>query len=110
MSDRTTIYLDYKKAKGLAKELDDAAAKLRKEYRRIEGCRRTLARHWKGTNAENFIGKMDRLLEKIGGIALQLDKSAGTIRDNAETIYKAEMKAAIIAEMGGSNPPHVISR
>lgn len=92
------IVLDYNNACRQAAKLEQAAASVRKESRRFQGCRSNVAAAWKGENAERFTGKMGMVTEDLEKIAKSLDKAAEVIRTNARLIYEAEMEAKRIAE------------
>ena len=99
MKSRYEITLDYNKAMGMTRELSDLAVRFRRlTSNEAKEQLRVLHSGWQGENADHFIGKTDSYLDSTGEIANYLERVADLIRQNAQTVYNAEMTALRIAE------------
>lgn len=96
---RSMIHQDLQQARRQAQKLEDAAAAIRRERNRMEECRSDVAQAWKSDSSARFTGKMSAVAEDLGKIEAQLTKTARVIRENAQTIYNAEMEAKRLADI-----------
>lgn len=106
MKSEFQIYMDFKRATGVADDLRSIAhdtrnaadADLQGALSRINGC-------WEGENSEAFLRKGDRLKRQVEQLAREIDRIANTIDQIATNTYNAEMRAVQIAQTnsgGGS--------
>ena len=95
---RYTIEMNFAKAKGQAKELDNAAARLE---RIASGCMEdamsTISGNWKGENAGNYLRKAEKVQKDILNVSRELKNTATAIRNIAQVTYNAEMTALELA-------------
>ena len=99
MSKRSTIKIDFKKAKEMADKLDDVSDKLDKVANKdFESTIQNLMNSWKGDNAEKFLDKSSILQNHLNDNAKEVQKIADDLRKMAKRIYDAEMKALRRAE------------
>ena len=90
---RYTIEMNFAKAKGQAKELDNAAARLERiASGSMEDAMSTISGNWKGENAGNYLHKADIL-----NVSRELKNTATAIRNIAQVTYNAEMAALELA-------------
>ena len=82
---RYTIEMNFAKAKGQAKELDNAAAMS------------TISGNWKGENAGNYLRKAEKVQKDILNVSRELKNTATAIRNIAQVTYNAEMAALELA-------------
>lgn len=88
------IDLKYLKAIDQAKQLKEAARKIRKEAKKFDDCNVRVRHDWNGDNATQFSGKMRAITEDLNKVASELERSADIIRENAERLHKADEAAA----------------
>ena len=89
---RYTIEMNFAKAKGQAKELDNAAARLERiASGSMEDAMSTISGNWKGENAGNYLRK------DILNVSRELKNTATAIRNIAQVTYNAEMTALELA-------------
>lgn len=98
MKSQYAIYMDFKKAKDQADQLD-ALAKSMNEIKNTElqNCIAGIGKYWTGDNADAFLAKVRTVQGKIGNTADDLTAAASTIRQIAKQTYDAEMAAYKIA-------------
>ena len=90
---RYTIEMNFAKAKGQAKELDNAAARLERiASGSMEDAMSTISGNWKGENAGNYLRKAEIL-----NVSRELKNTATAIRNIAQVTYNAEMAALELA-------------
>ena len=88
------IEFEYLRAKNQARNLEEAAKRVRNEARRFDDCNGKIQHQWTGDNATKFSGKMRAIVEELNQVASQLERAAENIRDSAERIRKADTEAA----------------
>lgn len=96
---KAQLYMDFASAKTKADQLDELAQQLEKavnsEYKNGVNSARCA---WKGDASDSFKKNADKLEQKTKQAATNLKTCAKTIRQVAQTIYNAEMRAIEIAE------------
>lgn len=98
MKSEWEIRCDFQNAINKAAELEGVASNLRSLANNdLEQSLQTLSNAWKGEAATAYIGKGNRLQERIVANAGKLDRTAQTIRTTAKRTYDAEMEALRIA-------------
>lgn len=95
---RFTIEMNFAKAKGQAKELENAAARLERiASGSMEDAINTISGNWKGENAGNYLHKAEKVQKDILKVSNELKKTATAIRRIAQVTYNAEMTALDLA-------------
>lgn len=93
-----SIEMDFSKAKRQASDLERIANNLRTiSDRQMEDTLRTLEHNWLGDNSVKYMGKGRQLEGKIRETSKSLENIAGAIREIAQNVYEAEMRAWEIA-------------
>lgn len=93
-----TINFNYNKAIGKAADLEAAAAKLKTSaVDKLETVINAINRDWEGENAEAYTAKCNREKSKLNATVVQMEQVAKAIRQIAEKVKKAEMKALMLA-------------
>lgn len=96
---RSEILFNYRQAIRQADRLDDIAKKLsRLTSNQMNSTIGTLKSAWKSDNSPQYYSKMSKVQEDIKDDASDLKKIAQAIRDTAEQIKQAELRALEIAE------------
>lgn len=99
MANEISIKVDFIKAKRQAEEFEKIADQLRAIANgEIDGAMSGVSSGWKGDSADLFLKKGNKLKEDVIKTANQLDAAARTLRQNAQSIYNAEMRALEIAK------------
>lgn len=98
MKDTNEIYMDFKRARQAAEELEKVAEHLHK----ISGAQLPyimdqLSASWKCPEAETFQGKEERLRTLIIKSEASVRSAAAQIRRDAQRLYEAELRAFEIA-------------
>ena len=94
----SSIRMDFSKAIRQANQLEDISRTMKNlGSRRLEDILQSLGQSWTGENAVRYIGKGKQLEEKIEGTSNALANIAQTIRQIAQNVYEAEMRAWEIA-------------
>ncbi|MBQ9991569.1 MAG: hypothetical protein IJP31_11635 [Lachnospiraceae bacterium] len=95
----STIIFNFQKAKRQADELDQIASNISKMASSEFGeTMQNIARNWKGEKANAYLAKGSILQEDMKSTAGFLHKIAAEIREIAQRIYEAEMRALAIAQ------------
>lgn len=95
---RYTIEMNFAKAKGQAKELDNAVARLERiASGSMEDAMSTISGNWKGENAGNYLRKAEKVQKDILNVSRELKNTATAIRNIAQVTYNAEMTALELA-------------
>ena len=96
---RYTIEMNFAKAKGQAKELDNAAAARLERIASgsMEDAMSTISGNWKGENAGNYLRKAEKVQKDILNVSRELKNTATAIRNIAQVTYNAEMAALELA-------------
>lgn len=94
-----TIQMNYRRSLEQAKELEEQAARLhRVASSDLETMLVQLRSAWTGANADQYAAKCCVLQQKIEKTALELERSAQTLRAAAQRLYHAEMEALRLAQ------------
>lgn len=103
MSRKSEIYMDFKRAKKAADQLDTIAENiLRVSTGHLGTAKSTLGASWECSAATNFQNKEQRLQDNITRTASSIRMIASEIRTEAERLYKAEMEALEIVSRRNS--------
>lgn len=89
----TTISMNYNKAKAQAKNLDSIAVQLRTNKVKLEGYKGDIAVAWKGSNANDFLRKLEKVVNNLSKIESNINKIANVVRTNSKRTYDAEVAA-----------------
>lgn len=90
----SSIVMDFEAAKRRAKELDEVANDLSRLSRNQFGSTlEDLSRSWTGDNSVKYIGKGRNLQGNMDKSVQSLREVATAIRQIAEAVYEAEMRA-----------------
>ncbi len=93
-----SIRMDFAKALRQARELEEVAGNMRVlADNKMEGTLQSLGQNWTGENAQKYIGKARLLEEKISRTSDSIADAARVIREIAQVVYEAEMRAWEIA-------------
>lgn len=99
MKTASEIRFDFQQAIRRAEELESVAGEMRRlADGELEDSLQRLSAAWKGEAAAAYLGKGARLKEKILKSAKDLDSTASAIRNAANRIYDAEMRAYRLAK------------
>ena len=102
MKTRWEIELEYNRATGQAKELENIASEMRGLASNTLGAMTAdLVSGWKGENASLYIQKVDERQEQMKQTATGIGKIAEAIREEAEKIKSLELSR--LTEHGGSS-------
>ena len=102
MKTRWEIELEYNRATGQAKELENIASEMRGLASNSLGAMTAdLVSGWKGENASLYIQKGDERQEQMKQTATGIGKIAEAIREEAEKIKSLELSR--LTEHGGSS-------
>lgn len=102
MKTRWEIELEYNRATGQAKELENIASEMRGLASNSLGTMTAdLVSGWKGENASLYIQKVDERQEQMKQTATGIGKIAEAIREEAEKIKSLELSR--LTEHGGSS-------
>lgn len=102
MKTRWEIELEYNRATGQAKELENIASEMRGLASNSLGAMTAdLVSGWKGENASLYIQKVDERQEQMKQMATGIGKIAEAIREEAEKIKSLELSR--LTEHGGSS-------
>ncbi|HIX99437.1 hypothetical protein H9X90_11325 [Faecalicatena contorta] len=102
MKTRWEIELEYNRATGQAKELENIASEMRGLASNSLGAMTAdLVSGWKGENASLYIQKVDERQEQMKQTATGIGKIAEAIREEAEKIKSLELSR--LTEHGGSS-------
>ena len=102
MKTRWEIELEYNRATGQAKELENIASEMRGLASNSLGALTAdLVSGWKGENASLYIQKVDERQEQMKQTATGIGKIAEAIREEAEKIKSLELSR--LTEHGGSS-------
>ena len=94
----SSIRMDFTKALRQASQLEDISRTMRRlGNEKLEGTLQNLGQNWTGDNSLRYIGKGRQLEGKIIGTSNALMDIARTIRQIAQNVYEAEMRAWEIA-------------
>lgn len=97
--EEATIYMNYRQAVEQADRLQAQADQLsRMADNRLADTMAQLQTHWKGENAQAYLGKCAALQEKVQRTARGLAEASRALRTAAERTYKAEMRALELAQ------------
>lgn len=100
MKTRWEIELEYNRATGQAKELENIASEMRGLASNSLGAMTAdLVSGWKGENASLYIQKVDERQEQMKQTATGIGKIAEAIREEAEKIKSLELSR--LTEHGG---------
>lgn len=92
------IEWNYIQTKKQAARLEEQAAKLKKlASQQVEGTIREISYGWKGSSANAYINKGERVKAEISALAGELQRTALVIRSSAERTYRAEQRARELA-------------
>lgn len=98
MSRESEIYMDFKRAKEAADQLDAIAANISKvSTGNLSTARNTLLASWECPSANAFQNKGQILQDNIMKTASTIRTIASGIRSEAKRLYEAEQKALAIA-------------
>ncbi|MBR1629552.1 MAG: hypothetical protein IJ679_09885 [Lachnospiraceae bacterium] len=99
MASRASIEFDFIQAKRSADSLDQLAGQLeRLAEDELSTSLHNIRSHWTGRSSEAYAQKGHRLQEQIRSSAKNLRNVATDIRETAQRMYEAEMRAKQIAE------------
>lgn len=99
MKSELGIKIDFIKARKQAEDLERIADQLRRVADRdIDDAMSGVSSGWKGDSADLFLKKGNKLRSDVMKTANQLDTAARTLRQTAQSIYNAEMRALEIAK------------
>ena len=99
MATRASIEFDFQRARQQADTLEQIASRLdRLVGQEFAGTMQDISHHWKGQNADAYLGKASRLQSNMSASARSLATIANNIRTAAKRMYDAEMEALRIAE------------
>lgn len=98
MSSKYEIEMNFRAAKEQARRLDDIASRLGRISRNdYTNALQQVSNAWQGDNANIYLQKSNGLIGKMNATASDLERIASTIRQIAQNIYDAEMRAWEIA-------------
>lgn len=93
------IILDYNKSKKQADEIDKVADRLERLNKNIlEGALTSLKSAWRSDNSPQFHTKADKVQEDIKDSVKNLRNVAMAIRNTAESVRDAELRALEVAK------------
>jgi len=96
---KSQLYMDFTAAKAKASQLEEQASRLEKSVNSEYSNGVNTARGaWKGESADAFRRKADKVAAQTKQAAANMRKIATAIRQAAQTVYNAEMRALEIAE------------
>lgn len=96
---RIQIEMNYKKAIDQAKELERIAQNLTTQANGTYGnALSALAGNWKGTSADTYQTKANKVKNDVLKTAKELGEAAATIRSIAKRIRDADLKALEVAQ------------
>lgn len=94
----SAIRMDFAKALRQAQQLEEVSRNMKTlANSKMEGTLQNLGVNWTGENAAKYIGKGKQLEENIVKTSESLADIARAIREIAENVYEAEMRAWEIA-------------
>lgn len=96
------LEINFQEMKKLSEELSQTAGKIQKESD-AAGLKTLSAikASWISPSTDIFAGKEVKVLERIGEIAMDLDKLSREIYDKAKMIYEMEQMNILMAEQTG---------
>lgn len=100
MATRQSIEINFSRAKGQVRKLQEIADRLsRLSDNSFENNIHAVSAAWKGDNSTKYINKGREIQEGIKNSASQVRKTADTLQTIANNIYEAEMKSLESAEI-----------
>lgn len=98
MRSESSIQLDFQQAKARADELDRIASDIQNLANRdVDDAMQQLSRAWQGEAASQYLQKGGQMKDKMMETVRRLNDTATTIRNTAQRIYDAEMRALELA-------------
>lgn len=97
------IRMNFSAANAMAERLEGLAKKMNSlANERYYGTLRSISNNWKGENAEAYIRKGEKVMDRMSRTASDLRNAAATVRTIAKNTYDAEMRAYQIAQTRSS--------
>ncbi|MCR4691226.1 MAG: hypothetical protein K5739_07775 [Lachnospiraceae bacterium] len=101
---RGEIYFNYEKAMSQVRALQEIASSIKKiSDSNMTDCMNNVKKNWEGDNATSYVGKGNKLKEKIKKSGENVDRVASTLAEMARNIRDAELRNLEIIEQKNSS-------